>query len=165
MEDIIAYTIPALVVGMISYLFMTRLVEFYKQGAKFEALRNQSKETIGIRLQAYERLLLFLNRNQISQLISTIKQNQMNPSAYAQVLIRQIEQEFNHNITQQLYVSNDLWRQITLYKETVALNLLKDAQKAESNGTSLLENIDQEQNNSLYNSITDLLKAEMNSLF
>lgn len=165
MEDIIAYTIPALVVGMISYLFMTRLVEFHKQGTQFEVLRNQSKETIQLRLQAYERLLLFLNRNQVLQLISKVGQNQMSSSAYAQLLIGQMEQEFNHNITQQLYISNDLWRQIIIYKETVALNLLKDAQKAESNGTLLSENINKEQNNSLYNSITDLLKAEINSLF
>lgn len=161
MEEIIAYTIPAIVVGGIFYLYMIRFFDFEKQRNIFELRRNQSKEHVEKRLQAYERMLLFLDRNNPNHLILR------NPSLGGLALIELTRQELNHNITQQLYLSNTLWSEINKYIELCAKEILILEQQASSNGTSIQEEQQKKaaQIDDLNRIIVNLLKKEIQELF
>ncbi len=137
--EIIAYTLPSLVVGGISYLFMTRLFEFEKQRSKQEVIRNYSKEIIPHALQAYERLLLFLDRNADEKIALRTPQGDLTNTDYAALLIQQIQQEFEHNLTQQLYVSNELWANLKSFIEVNAMELMNSSQNADKQGENLRE--------------------------
>jgi len=138
---IIAYTLPSLIVGGISYLFMTRLFEFEKQRSKQEIIRNYSKEIIPQALQAYERLLLFLDRNSKGKIALRTPQGDLTNTDYTTLLIQQIQQEFEHNLTQQLYVSNELWANLKSFVEVNAMELMTTAQNADKQGENLRETL------------------------
>ena len=70
------------------------------------------KESLPIRLQAYERMALFLERISPSKLITRIQPMSSNKEDYESLLISTIEQEFEHNLSQQIYVSDECWNVI-----------------------------------------------------
>jgi hypothetical protein len=83
---------------------------------EMELLSKNKGITLSLRLQAYERLLLFLERNSPTSLVLRLQpQSRTNAELHAAV-IAAIREEFEHNLTQQLYVSAALWEQFVLAK-------------------------------------------------
>lgn len=70
-----------------------------------------------LRLQAYERLLLLTERMALPSLISRLNQPQLSATEMKVMLAETIKQEFDHNITQQLYVSTTAWEAVRNLKE------------------------------------------------
>jgi isochorismate hydrolase len=60
---------------------------------------------------------------------------------YTTLLIQQIQQEFEHNLTQQLYVSNELWANLKSFVEVNAMELMTTAQNADKQGENLRETL------------------------
>lgn len=89
-------------------------------------LQKESKpDTLSLRLQAYERMTLFLERINPSQLLVRISPISENKTDYQNFVIAQIEQEYEHNLAQQIYVSNECWSTITTAKNaTIQMILL-----------------------------------------
>lgn len=78
------------------------------------------KETL--RTSAYERLLLLVHRMDVQQVMQRNYSNELSADQFQQVLIADIEAEFEHNYTQQLYVSDTAWLAVLqLKKYTVDL--------------------------------------------
>lgn len=117
-------------------------------------------------LQAYERLIILMERIDLQKLVVRVAPISQLKQDYANFLIQNIDQEFDFNISQQLYVSEEAWALISTAKQTIIQQILK---------TSLKEDIEDAQNLQqellrIHNSgsITDLaknrLKQEFNSL-
>lgn len=70
-----------------------------------------------MRLSAYERLLLFLERMSLNSLISRSRQEGMSASDLQVSMIMNVRAEFDHNLTQQLYVSKEAWEEVKKAKE------------------------------------------------
>lgn len=70
-----------------------------------------------MRLQAYERLLILTDRIALPNIISRLNQPGLSARNMQQVLVSNIKEEFNHNITQQVYVSDDAWTAVKTLKE------------------------------------------------
>lgn len=68
------------------------------------------------KLKAAERLLLFLERNQPSVLSERIKPKSDVPHLYVGTLMKNIETELEHNLTQQLYISSNTWQAVVKAK-------------------------------------------------
>jgi hypothetical protein len=145
---------------------MTRLFEFEKQRSKQEIIRNYSKEIIPQALQAYERLLLFLDRNSKEKIALKTPQGDLTNTDYTTLLIQQIQQEFEHNLTQQLYVSNELWANLKSFVEVNAMELMTSAQNADKQGESLRETLIQTKMNteSNQNLLIQQIKSEFKDL-
>lgn len=80
---------------------------------RLQELGNERRdETLPIRLQAYERLVLFLERISPQPLILRVRQDEMTAPELQMALIVNIRTEYEHNITQQLYVSAGVWQLI-----------------------------------------------------
>ncbi|MBW3518689.1 hypothetical protein [Flavobacterium sp. NKUCC04_CG] len=108
-----SYTFPAIVTGAIAYFYFS---EFVKQNNKRDAIavpiQNLEKDKFNLRLQAYERLTLFLERNDLRNLLVRIAPISMEKSAYETLLVQHIEQEFEYNLSQQIYISENLWNTV-----------------------------------------------------
>ncbi len=90
------------------------------------ALRNQA-ETLPTRLQAYERMILFLERISPPQLISRLNQPDIPVAVLHYLLLQEIRNEYGHNVSQQMYMSNEAWEMIKKALEEIAVLINKSA--------------------------------------
>jgi len=106
---LLLYCIPALVTGGIAFLFFKEHIENENNRREFMIQKDLQKDALPLRLQAYERLSLYLERIKPSKLLVRITPNSLNKEDYESLLIANIEQEFDHNLAQQIYVTDQCW--------------------------------------------------------
>ncbi len=144
MEDKIleglAYALPALITGGVAYMILSRFIDQDNNEKKFNALVAKKRESLPTKLQAYERMLLFCERINPAKLLLRIKPIGNTPEDYAQLLIANIEQEFEHNLVQQLYISDDSWKAVSGAKLAIMAKIRNTAEKA-SSANELRENV------------------------
>jgi hypothetical protein len=136
----IAYVLPAAITGLVSYYMFNGFINNKNSEKKLELLAQQKKEGLPIKLQACERLLLFCERVNPVKMLVRIPPISANTNDYLQLLIANIEQEFEHNLVQQIYISEATWTAICAAKNAVTNKLRKVAETA-SSANDLRENI------------------------
>ncbi len=109
--ELIKIALPALLVLLACYLTMTRFIE--RQPRPNETTNN------AIRMKSYERLTLYLERITPENLIQRIDAPNMNCVALQKEMLKVIRQEYEHNLTQQLYVSKEAWDAVLIAKEGI----------------------------------------------
>ncbi len=117
--EILSYTIPSAVTGLVAYFFFANHTKNEVKKIKLSIINENQKHSLPIKMQAYERMTLFLERINPSSLMLRVKSINNDKSAYAQSIINTIEQEFEHNISQQLYVSEECWSVIISAKNSI----------------------------------------------
>lgn len=115
---LLVYCVPALVTGAVAFLFFREHVTNENNRRNFLLHQMHKKESFPIRLQAFERLTLFLERISAHQLMRRVAPIAPQPEAYKALLIQTIEQEYEHNLSQQIYVSDSCWRMLTTAKNS-----------------------------------------------
>jgi hypothetical protein len=83
----------------------------------------QQSSTTPLRLQAYERLMLFCERISIPNLMLRLQKKKMSVEDLKMAMMVTVQKEYEHNVTQQVYVSDNLWKIISLAKDDV-LNII-----------------------------------------
>lgn len=117
MLEVLKYTIPALVVLLSTWLATEKQMKNEAARRNFE-LRKQSQKTItAVRLQAYERFTLLLERLEPSRILLRLDISALNCQQLQQQLLEVIRKEFDHNLSQQIYVSDEVWTNIVFAKE------------------------------------------------
>ena len=119
--EILKYILPSLVVFATAYYILKQQNEreialLEKEDIKDRRQKNQ-EVLLPIRLQAYERLILFLERIHPHQLIIRSNNPALSSFQLQTLLIKSIRDEFEHNLSQQLYVSNAAWNKVINAKE------------------------------------------------
>ena len=109
MVEVLKYCIPALIVLLATWIVMYKLFRNEQQKREWELKRAAQKEISPIRLRAYERLALVLERTQPERLLVDLDLSQMTVQQLQQRLLQTIRLEFDHNMSQQIYVSEELW--------------------------------------------------------
>jgi len=113
-------TVLTVVIAVIIGLFIAVLI--YLQQKIGVAAKSIDKDTKILKLQAYERLILLANRISIPNLITRLQNDGKSNSTLSAtdqqlLLVSTIKEEFEHNVTQQLYVSKTAWEAVTNFKE------------------------------------------------
>jgi hypothetical protein len=117
--DILKIVLPALLVLVMAYLLLQQFFKNEEKKMLFERGRQNTSKILPLRLQAYERLALLLERTSLNTLIlNTIKPNMTCIELQTQIL-ETVRKEFNHNAAQQIYVSSDLWKYISATQESI----------------------------------------------
>ena len=109
LADILKIVLPALLVFLAGYLAMARLLRDEADRRKGERILSNQRISTPIRLQAYERLVLFLERISPESMIVRVNHPNMNAQSLQTALLSTIRSEWEHNLSQQLYVSNEAW--------------------------------------------------------
>ena len=122
---------PAAIVGAVAYYFFKQHVENENSRRRFLLQKDLQKESFPVRLQAYERISLFLERIAPSKLLTRVQPTSSNKTDYESLLIATIEQELEHNLSQQIYVSDQCWS-ITLAAKNATIQLIRKAAMQES---------------------------------
>ena len=115
--EILKYTLPAAVMLGITYLIVQKFLVTELQRKQIALLHESQNITIPLRLQAYERLALFAERIQTRQIMPRAYETGMTVGDLRQSLVLTINAEWEHNLTQQIYVSRQIWETVKHMKE------------------------------------------------
>ncbi len=117
--EILKYTLPALIVLITAYSLLKSFLNSELKKVQLKLRMNNQKEVLPMRLQAYERLTLFLERIKPHNLIPRIAEPSMSATELRMALVVAIKAEYEHNLSQQLYVSVKAWQTLTLVKDNM----------------------------------------------
>jgi hypothetical protein len=164
-----AFLIAVILGGSLAYLFWKERRRASKE-SKEQPKTDKSVNTLQMQLQAYERLILLTERISLPNLISRTNQPGLSCRDMQVMLTHSIRSEFDHNITQQLYVTPEAWEAVRNFKEQnihiinqVSSYLPEEASGIELN-KSLLEMIVQNPKVSLHNVVAEVLSYEAKKL-
>ena len=135
---------------------------------RFLLQKELQKHALPLRLQAYERMVLFLERINPPQLLMRVAPISTNKHDYATLLIHNIQREFEHNLTQQVYVTSATWEVVSKAKNTTIQmirqkSLEEEVPTAEKLRESIL--IELTQNDSACAIAISYLKEDLKKIF
>lgn len=117
--DILKIVLPALLVLLTAYLIMNKLLRNEEERRSYELRKSNLSTVTPIRLRAYERLILVLERTTPSALILANAKPGMTNQELQSQLLAAVRQEFSHNVSQQIYISNEVWNYIRGTQESL----------------------------------------------
>jgi len=127
--------LPALLVAAIAFYFFKQHTDNEERRRRFLLQKDMQKEAFPLRLQAYERIALFLERISPAKLLTRIHPTSSNKEDYENLIVATIEQEFEHNLSQQIYVSDECWN-VLLSAKNATIQLVRKANMQEKTDTA-----------------------------
>ncbi|MFV5698907.1 hypothetical protein ACM55H_11120 [Flavobacterium sp. ZT3R17] len=114
--ELLSYTLPAVVTGVVAYYFFDLHTKNEEGRRRYLLNKEAQKNALPLRLQAFERMTLYMERINPTKLLIRIAPLSQDKNDYENLIITQIEQEFEHNLTQQIYMSDECWTIIVTAK-------------------------------------------------
>jgi len=165
LAEILKYTIPTIIV----YFLMRQFLQQQLQISAVEKKSEIKKESLAVRFQAYERLVLFCERIKLSDLATRLMTKDMTSNALKNAILISVQKEFEHNITQQLFVSSQLWEMVQLYKDNIISVVTASYIKNERNGiedfVNDLYSIDKELESKMGSKVKQAIRKEVELYF
>ncbi len=127
--EILKYTIPALIVFFTAFFMIRSFLKNDQARRRFEIRLANQKTITPIRLQAYERIILFLERIAPDNLIMRLNDPKISARELQSQMLSTIRSEFDHNLSQQLYISSHGWEMVKSAKANIIkiINTQSDA--------------------------------------
>ncbi|MFM2206155.1 MAG: hypothetical protein RL213_130 [Bacteroidota bacterium] len=135
--DVLLYFVPAVLVLMGMFMLvkrftdvqlsaLRRMTERDLQAKAADERTSRRRESLPLKLQAYERLILLLERISPDSVIVRVHAGSMSAQLLHVELLAAIRAEFEHNLSQQLYVSDEVWEEVCSAKDAMA-SMVNDA--------------------------------------
>ncbi|MFT4155560.1 hypothetical protein [Parafilimonas sp.] len=161
---IIILVIVIVVMTAVVYIFTTRA-----KNENGDGLINKETATT-MQLQAYERLLILVDRIALPNVITRVNQPASSAREMQMLLIQSIRSEYDYNITQQIYVTVEAWNAVKNLKEQNLLIINQLANVLPPNATGLdlnkllLEFLMNDKKGSLHEVVSEVLSYEAKKL-
>lgn len=168
--EVLKYTIPALLVLLATCLVLWKMLQEDREKRAFELKRKSQKEITPIRLRGYERLSLLLERTTPEALLRDLDVQSLTAQQISSLLMQKLRLEFDHNLSQQIYVSDEAWEAISNAREQMVLFLSTMARQfpPETNGlevAKLMLTAYAENGETPHQKAMKILKDEVRDLF
>lgn len=168
MTEILTISIPALLVLLTAYILIDKLLREADNNRKFELQKLNVSTLTPIRLRAYERLMLVLERTAPNSIVISTVRHDLTCAELQHQLIENIRKEFGHNASQQIYVSDELWMAMNMAQETLVQLINTCASKVQPTGAAsklaeLIIQVYSATNETPTEVATNLLKKEVRS--
>ncbi|MFM9422394.1 MAG: hypothetical protein RIR06_855 [Bacteroidota bacterium] len=129
--------ILVILVGTILFYLQTRQHKHKEQLHRIEIRKVRESQLSPLRVAAFERLIIMLERSRPSALVMRASKAGINASFLQLEIIKSLREEFEHNVSLQLYVSESTWQNIQDAKAEVT-ELVKVAfSKVDPNGPAI----------------------------
>lgn len=141
--ELLKYVIPALLVLLASVFTLIILNKNEEKKRKAEIINNFKDTTLPLKLQAYERMILFLERISPESLVMRTVRTDYTSAQMQNELISTIRTEYDHNLAQQIYISSKAWDAVKSARNNV-IKLINDSAlefKPDATGISLNKKI------------------------
>jgi hypothetical protein len=167
--EILKYTVPSIVVFLTATVMIKYYFKSFLRERDRERILQDRKKTLPLRLQAYERLSLFLERISVDSLVVREQSDEFSSRDFHQHLLASIRAEYEHNLTQQIYISGDAWNVVRNAKEGTIKMINKAAMQVNPDGPALelskkIIEIQMEVENSPSHAALDFLRSEARQL-
>ena len=161
--NIISLIVSVIAIGISIYVL-------FQYSNKKEPLKQESFMSAPLQLQAYERLVILVERISIPSLVSRTNISELSAKQMQVILLENIKQEFEYNASQQIYVSPIAWDAVRNLKEEnmiiinrVASFLPAEAKAGDLN-RQLLDVVLNQQDKVLHSIVLDTLNFEAKKL-
>jgi hypothetical protein len=135
--ELLKYTIPSLIVFFTTFFTVRWYFKTDQEKRRHEIKLLNERTITPIRLQAYERLILFLERISPDSLIMRLSEPNMTAGQLQNNMLISIRAEFEHNLSQQLYISNQAWEVIKSAKTNLIKIINTAADKVKPNDSAI----------------------------
>lgn len=115
--EILKLTLPAALVLYGMYLAIKVMVSKTLLSKELDLKQKSLEITLPARMQAFERMALFLERISTDNLLVRLNQQGMTATILHYAILEEVRNEFNHNVAQQVYLSHELWSMVVTAKE------------------------------------------------
>ena len=139
--QLFGFLLPAVVTGAVAFYFFRMHTNNEEGRRRYLLHKDSQKNVLPVRLQAYERMALFLERINITSLVVRVAPQTNDKGKYENLLISHIEKEFDHNLAQQIYISNECWNIIKAAKGATIQIIRKAALSEADSADKLREGI------------------------
>ena len=162
--DLLETILPALLVAGSIFYLIKQYLDKEQQRRLIELRLDANKTTLPLRLQALERVTLLLERITPNNLLVRLTSAGQNAPDYYRLLLQEIRAEYEHNLSQQLYMSPDTWAEVKGAKEHILTVINKSyqalPQPQQARGTELAKRVLE----ALINEEVDLTERALNAV-
>lgn len=168
--EILKILIPSALVVLVVYLMIKKYFDFQTFNTKEDYKKKYREYIIPLRLQAYERMILYLERISAENIIVRVSRPGMTARQLQNALLESIRNEYEHNLSQQLYISNTAWELIKNARANIVHTINKSAENLsdESSAIDLAKKILEEtlkQDKNPIQEAINFLKHEMQNVY
>jgi hypothetical protein len=168
--DILKYTVSGLGVVWIAFYLIKPYLDKSERIQLLEFKKSIANHTLPLRLQAYERIILFIERINPENLLIRLNATGYSAAELQSIIITEVRNEYQHNITQQIYVTSRAWgvarrvKDDTLNLVTGAIKTLPETASALDLSRTILITLSQLENNP-YEIGAELIRKDLEDLF
>jgi hypothetical protein len=135
--EILKITIPALLVMFTAWLLLGNMIKNDQDKRRHELILQNSRTVTPIRLQAYERIVLFLERISLESLIVRVSSSDMTANQLHSAMLNAIRSEFEHNLSQQIYMSPQAWEVVRNARSNMIKIVNSEVEKMGANSSGM----------------------------
>ncbi len=117
--ELLKIVIPAGAVFAAAYFLVSRFLDNDQKRREHELKKSSQALVTPLRIQAYERIVIFLERINPNSLVIRVNKNGMSSRQLHNELVAAVKTEFEHNLSQQIYVSHATWELVKNAKEEI----------------------------------------------
>jgi hypothetical protein len=168
--DILKYTVAGIGIIWIAFYLIKPYLDRTEKIQVLELKKAASSQLLPLRLQAYERVVLFIERINPANLFVRLNAPAYTAAELQTLIVNELREEYQHNITQQIYISSRAWGMVRRIKDDTA-NLINNAARAlpaEATGLDLakliLNQLGQMEDNP-YEAAAGVIKRDLEDLF
>lgn len=135
--DILKITIPALTVFLTAWVLLRNMIRNDQDKRRQELVLQNAKTITPIKLQAYERIVLFLERISMESLLVRVSTPEMSAGQLHSALLSTIRSEFEHNLSQQIYMTSQAWEVVKNARSSTIKIINNEAEKIKSDASAM----------------------------
>lgn len=169
--ELLKIIIPAGAVFAASYFLVKRFLDNEQKRREFELKKSTLGTITPLKIQAFERIIIFLERINPNSLVIRVNKNGMNARQLQLELVAAVKTEYEHNLSQQIYLSVGAWELVKTSKEEIIqlVNIASSKVAYDSNSSDLammILNITNNLGKKLPNDVAiDYIKREIAQIF
>ena len=137
LADLLKILVPAGLVLYAMYLMVKSFLDKEFQHKAIEVKTRDREVLLPIRLQAFERVVLFLERITPNNLLLRLSDSRYSAREFQQVLVHEVREEYNHNLSQQVYMSDESWGAVRAAMEEVIALINQSAEELPDEARSI----------------------------
>ena len=168
--EVLKYSAPLIIILVVVIVILRNFTQREKNKLRYDVIRGNNKLLTPVRLQAYERIILLLERIKPESVALRLQNSKMKYKQLQLLMLDTVRKEFNHNLSQQIYLTDETWSAVVNAKEQIVrlINLTGTKMTDESSTGDFIRYMIELYNNMEIRPIENtirLVKTEANRFF